>query len=105
MLRVLLIFWLVISNLGYGMVVLADAHGDTFLDSESLFSHHPAHNADHQESEADCDHCCHGLIHLLGLINTDMFGLTASLAGMRTPYAAPSTTPPPIELYRPPITT
>ena len=105
MLRSLLIVWLLISNLGYGMALLSDVHGGASLNTDTLSPHHLSHATDHLDTEDECDHCCHGLTHLLGLIKTDSLGPTVTQATIATPYSPPFTAPPPKKPFRPPITT
>ncbi|MEN8179034.1 MAG: hypothetical protein ABFS39_10470 [Pseudomonadota bacterium] len=104
MLRSLLIIWLLFSNLGYGMALLAEVHGGASMDADTHAVHHLSHSADHQDTEDDCDHCCHGLTHLLGLIKTDSIGPTVTQFTIVTPYTVPFTISPPTKLFRPPIT-
>lgn len=104
MLRGFLIFWLLISNLGYGMAVLADLHDAAMPDSENLHSQDTStQGRDHQGSEQDCDHCCHGLIHLLGLLASDAPCGSVSLTEEPPVYTTHASTPPPLKRFRPPI--
>ena len=96
-----LIFWLILSILGYGMAMAADLHdglhGD---DHQQSADHQAAQNTDH---EAGCDHCCHGLMHLLGLPKSEAFELISCDARVQTSYLVKSTRSPPSPLFRPPI--
>ncbi len=62
LLRRLIATWLMLSVLGYGMVVMADVHEEV----AQAGLHEPL-LPDHDQQQTDCDHCCHGLVHLLGL--------------------------------------
>ncbi len=64
MIRQLLITWLVISILGYGMVVAADAHYEESLaDQVTMLDDTP----DDPHNLSIYDHCSHGSFHLIGL--------------------------------------
>ncbi len=101
MYRKLLIIWLLISLLGYGMLVVADMHEQHMDDhAHSMdFDSHPASADDNN----NCDHCCHGLIHLLGLTYSDSFSIKVepqvSLSDYNSLFVSFS---PPLHL-RPPI--
>jgi hypothetical protein len=61
--------WLMLSILGYGMAVTADVQHETAAQS-GTHSHLLADAdapTDHPDQTADSDHCCHGVVHLLGL--------------------------------------
>ena len=70
--RRLLTLWLVISLLGYSSVWAMDLHGaasgadQTAQQSLDVDSGAMDPQADHA-NEADCDHCCHGMSHLIAL--------------------------------------
>ena len=67
MIRSLIIIWLLLSILGYGMAVAADFHGG---DVQADHIHAPC-DGDGAPDAADGNlahgHCCHGAFHLLGL--------------------------------------
>ena len=98
-LRRLLVFWVLLSQLGYGTAWAWDIHdsarnvnvdvsaqsvtsvpdslGDTVPDvsfgasvhasSDAIADAGPGSLPAEHDSSPDCDHCCHGLSHLLGL--------------------------------------
>jgi len=99
--RRFLIFWLILSMLGYGLTLAAELHaGHHDNDHLPSVEHQAAHDSDH---ESGCDHCCHGVMHLLGLPKNDAFDLISLHARMQTPYRVKSTSSPPSTLFRPPI--
>lgn len=99
--RYFLIFWLILSILGYGIAMAADMHAGLHGEDHQLTADHPApHDADH---EAGCDHCCHGFMHLLGLPKSHAFELVSCRVSVQTPYRVKSTSSPPSSLFRPPI--
>ena len=99
--RRFLIFWLILCILGYGLSLAADLHaGHDENDHPLAAEHQSAHDSEH---ESGCDHCCHGLMHLLGLPESDAFALISCHARMPSPYRVISTSSPPSTLFRPPI--
>ncbi|MEW8050738.1 MAG: hypothetical protein AB2810_05325 [Candidatus Thiodiazotropha endolucinida] len=72
MLRRLIILWLILSIHGYGMAVAADAHHEILAES-GMHNHALSDLAGHPDNSdhpVDSDHCCHGIIHILGLIES-----------------------------------
>ncbi|MCF6282916.1 MAG: hypothetical protein L3J28_12045 [Candidatus Polarisedimenticolaceae bacterium] len=68
MIHRLIITWLVISILGYGMVFAADTHfGESPIDQVAVLD--DTHNipSDDPHDLSANDHCSHGSFHLLGL--------------------------------------
>lgn len=102
MLRRLLITWLIVSILGYGMALAADVHNKQSTDHTHEIGHNTAHPADVDDA-SDSDHCCHGVIHLLGLNQAEAIKLSADHAVLWTPYPVSSVSSPPASLFRPPI--
>ncbi|MEW7986195.1 MAG: hypothetical protein AB2805_02325 [Candidatus Thiodiazotropha sp.] len=72
MLRRLIILWLILSIHGYGIAVAADTHHEIL--AESGMNNHAlaglAGHPDNPDHPVDSDHCCHGVIHILGLIES-----------------------------------
>ncbi len=99
MLRRLLIAWLIVSILGYGMALAADAHNKQSTDH----THEIGDNTTHTADADDSDHCCHGGIHLLGLTQAETIKLSADQGILRTPYPVSRVSSPPASLFRPPI--
>ncbi len=67
--RCLILIWLVASLLGYGWALAADLHGLGGVGFDPLMQVDAGGDAHHADGGAgpDCDHCCHGSAHLLGL--------------------------------------
>ncbi len=101
MLRRLLLIWLVTSILGYGMALAYDAHetqvNDSVAASDLVSS---AIDADHCD---DGDHCCHGVVHLLGLGYRPALGLNFDNAAPAVAEGANLHSLAPMALFRPPI--
>jgi hypothetical protein len=104
MLRGFLIIWLIVSNLGYGMTLLADVHQSTGLDADHQGSHHVTPELNDHEEGVDCDHCCHGLIHLLGLVDSMPSAPPVCSGHQPSGYLPPFTLAPSQRPFRPPIT-
>lgn len=84
MLRRFIATWLMLSILGYGMAVIADVHHDS-AEQSGTHSHllgDAGTQTDHPDQQADSDHCCHGVVHLLGLAQESTLSKTA---GPRAP--------------------
>jgi len=73
--RRLIILWLILSTLAYGVAWAFDDHGAE-LGSHSHVSGTATQQADNNEAEPDCDHCCHLFSHLVGFVPRGL-GLTA----------------------------
>ncbi len=102
MLRRLLITWLVVSILGYGMAVVADVHNELATDQTHAIGDHATNPGDTDDASG-CDHCCHGVIHLLGLNSAETFNLAADRSILLIPYSVSLISfSPPLPL-RPPI--
>ncbi|RDH92420.1 MAG: hypothetical protein DIZ77_00800 [endosymbiont of Seepiophila jonesi] len=99
MLRRLIIAWLIVSILGYGMALAADAHNEQSTDH----THEIGDNTTHPADASDSDHCCHGGIHLLGLTQAEAIKLSADQGIFWTPYPVSRASSPPAFLFRPPI--
>jgi len=80
--RRLIIFWLIVSTLGYGVAWAFDGHGAE-LGTHSHVSGTLAQQADDNEAEPACDHCCHLFSHLVGFVPRGL-----SLTGGPTDRAA-----------------
>ena len=65
MLRRLLVSWLIVSILGYGMALAADVHGE--LQDEASYSSLDSTADQDPHGDSGCGHCSHGATHLLGL--------------------------------------
>jgi len=66
------LIWLIFSLLGYSMVLAADLHHMDHKSDAGVALHlDKAGNTHHGDKPnapiPDCDHCCHGTAHLLGL--------------------------------------
>jgi hypothetical protein len=102
MLRRFLIIWLTVSILGYGMTMAAGVHAESASDSSYVFTD-DSDTSSSQHNGTDCDHCCHGIIHLLGLINTSTFVISNSRTALPIPYSRSLHSFLPTSLLRPPI--
>ncbi|RRS31784.1 MAG: hypothetical protein OI74_12935 [Gammaproteobacteria bacterium (ex Lamellibrachia satsuma)] len=102
MLRRLLIAWLIVSILGYGMALAADAHNEQSTGHTHEIGDNTTHTADADDA-SDSDHCCHGGIHLIGLTQAETIKLSAVQGILRTPYPVSRVSSPPAFLFRPPI--
>lgn len=70
MFRRLVAIWLMLSILGYGMAVTADVHNESVQSHDHVLLLTDTHtDSDPVGQEIDCDHCCHGLAHMLGLVS------------------------------------
>jgi hypothetical protein len=103
MFRRILVIWLIVSILGYGVTLAADLHGEQY--GESGFSTAEPEPAQDPHADTGCGHCSHGALHLLGLAN----GLTATPVILshrfQAGYLASHLSPPLRRHLRPPITT
>ncbi len=104
MFRRFLVTWLVVSILGYGVAVNADVHDEISTDQVHAIGDHTANPAD-LDDLSSCDHCCHGLIHLLGLNSTETLNLAANCSATPSPYSVSFISLSPPSLFRPPIAT
>lgn len=106
MLRRFVATWLMLSILGYGMAVIADVHHDDIAQS-GMHSHllgDADGQTDHPDQQTDSDHCCHGVAHLLGLVQEST---PSQVAGPRVPGNVVTEPLPSLSLapaFRPPIT-
>ncbi len=103
--RRLLLIWLIVSVLGYGIALAADLHGLGGAHAGATLQLDNAHGDDPDGGSAtDYDHCCHGAAHLLGLGHS--LGATPTLQGPppRIEARVALACPPPSSPYRPPIT-
>ena len=71
-LRRLLALWVLLSLIGYSSAWAMDLHhpllnGDESGQSSMLAAGSSADQPAEHDSAPDCDHCCHGLSHLIGL--------------------------------------
>ena len=102
MLRRFLSIWLAVSILGYGMAMAAGVHAESAPDS-SHFSADESDISSDQHNGTDCDHCCHGIIHLLGLIDTSTFVVSIGRSVLPIPYSRSLYSFLPKSPLRPPI--
>lgn len=66
----ILIYILLLANLGAGFAFAQDTHPQTIVNHEMVEIHSLA-SSDHDHADDDLhhtDHCCHGSAHLVGLI-------------------------------------
>ncbi len=99
MLRRLLVIWLVISILGYGVALAADVHGE----QQHQYGYAATDDGGHaSHAGVDCGHCAHGTAHLTGLHFA--FDLQTVEAGRpaRSDYRPALLSPPPQETLKPP---
>ena len=101
--RRFLIAWLVVSILGYGIVVAADVHVELSADHTHIIGDNTSNSADIDDT-AGCDHCCHGISHLLGLNGSHAKMLTADCSHLSVPYTISLISFSPTLAFRPPIT-
>ncbi len=102
MLRRFLVTWLVVSILGYGMAMAADVHNDLASDHIHIIGEHVNNQSDTDDA-VGCDHCCHGVLHLLGLNSTETFNLEADLGIVPASYSVSLVSFFPPSVLRPPI--
>jgi len=100
--RHLLITWLVVSLLGYGIALNADMHHDLDTDQTHTIVDHAA-NPDNTDDGSSDDHCCHGIAHLLGLSSSRVHSVQTNNSVLLITYSASLISPPPLSLFRPPI--
>lgn len=69
MLRKFLTIWLIVSTLGYGTAWAMDTHWNNTSQPAAV---HDGGMSGHDDSTNGpfSDHCCHGIIHLLGMLPT-----------------------------------
>jgi len=102
MLRRLLITWIIVSILGYGMAVVADVHFESAIDRTHAIGDHTPDPID-LDGSPSCDHGCHGVIHLLGLKSAEVQGLITGSSMLSIPYSFSFTSFSPTLPFRPPI--
>ena len=104
MLRRLIILWLIVSVLGYGLALAADVHQSEWTASDVAGA--PTPDSPNQQpalDDLDCGHCSHGVYHLLGLTPSFDFAVL-SLAHVTTGLGEhPALRPIPQAIHRPPI--
>jgi len=102
MLSHLLKIWLIVSILGYGMALAADVHGKQTVDGAHLSAVSPDNPAD-SGGDSGCNHCAHGISHLLGLNCNNSMPTLNSVSSLLSSvqHAWHSFYPP--SLLRPPI--
>lgn len=103
MLRRFLITWLVVSILGYGMALAADVRDEMATDQTHVVSDQGTNPGDTDHAN-NCDHCCHGVSHLLGLSGANTINLAVDHGLLRIPYSASLNSFSPSSILRPPIT-
>lgn len=87
MIRRLIITWLVISILGYGMAIAADVHyGEPPVNQVVLGD--AGNISDDPHSLSAYDHCNHGCFHLLGLDFTPAKPLASTPQSPKSAYLA-----------------
>ena len=96
--------WLILSILGYGMVLAADVHERT-VETEN-----PAQvlsDGDFQppplDQQADGDHCCHGIAHILGFTSQETVSTVTSASPTNARYSEFFRSLSPTPSLRPPI--
>ncbi len=67
MLRQFLIIWLIVSTLGYGTVWAMDTHWNENSQYAAVQDGDVSSQDDNKDGPFS-DHCCHGIIHLLGIL-------------------------------------
>lgn len=102
MFRRVLMLWLIVSVFGYGMALAADVHGNALSDPAHEVVGHPG-ALDAGGASPGCDHCCHGLAHLLGLGGTQALSFLPLQYLPETPSAVHFCSFVPPSLLRPPI--
>jgi hypothetical protein len=103
MLRRLLIIWCAVSILGYGMAVVADVHNELATDQVHVIGDHATNPSDTDHAN-NCDLCCHGVSHLLGLSSIKLINLVVDHSLLRIPYSVSLNSFSPPLILRPPIT-
>lgn len=101
MLRNVFITWLIVSILGYGLGVVANAHDDSTSDKAQISAH--VHHDD-TDAGADGDHCCHGTFHLLGSVASEMPPVIVSANNSQITFTVSFSSILPNIPIRPPIT-
>jgi len=88
--RRLLALWVVVSLLGYSSAWAMDLHQSLSNDDESghssmLAAASGADQPTEHDSASNCDHCCHGLSHLIGLSGSTAGAVMAAQASTILP--------------------
>ena len=83
MLQRALLFWLILSMLGYGLALAIDVHSAQMQPAASIVAA-DAGDQDKHAGPACCDHCVHGSAHLLGLHAAFAFQIAPAGAPLRS---------------------
>ena len=102
MLHRFFLIWLILSMLGYGMVLAVDVHDAQIQAPESIAATHEDGQEVNHVGLACCDHCAHGSAHLLGLHAAFDFQIAPVGAPIRGDYRPVLRSPPFQELLKPP---
>ncbi|WP_041067143.1 hypothetical protein [Thiolapillus brandeum] len=92
--------WLIISILGYSLVLAADIHGELLLQDNPGYVEKISHD---KAADTDCGHCSHGTLHILGLENAFVFYLAQLNSPLRDDHQISFIPPIPQVIHRPPI--
>jgi hypothetical protein len=103
MLRKIIITWLIVSILGYGMALAADVHNEVMADHYHVIDDNVTSSSDSTDN-TDCGHCCHGISHLLGLCYNNTINQTTTRHLIETSYSVSLISFSPHVYLRPPIT-
>ncbi len=103
MLSRLLKIWLIVSILGYGMVLAADVHDELRVDNDIQLSSGNADSPDSSTDDTGCHHCAHGISHLLGLSYTGGIAVGTTCDTLHQGHSLTWYSFSPPSLLRPPI--
>jgi hypothetical protein len=85
MLKRLLMIWLIISTLGYGVVWAFDGHVDELNEHRNVVDD-VGHPPDGDGDNLSCDHCCHASAHITALCPALIGMHCDNIATGSTPY-------------------
>lgn len=103
MFRRILLSWLVVTILGYGMALSASVHHNQSPEaSHSIESHLTADYSGQHDNSGDHDHCYHGSSHLVGLNIESVFDFASGRAILDTLYRYSIVNSPTFPFLRPP---
>ena len=105
MIQKILISWLIITILGYGLALSIDVHNVKVPDvAVGIDIHNIGDHSDHQDSDTakNHNHCSHGSSHLLGLNFDSLFNLPIDKSIYLARHSISLVTSPSSRLLRPP---
>ena len=101
MIRRFLSIWLILSVFGYGVAMAAEIHSSFDQDHEHSIQDH-LDKQNHDDEADNCDHCCHGSLHLLGLYDNHRTNIIENSQISDVSYLVIYISPDTLRLNRPP---